>query len=59
MSQGEEERLEAQDKFQHLVSIPRRPSWNEKMTKTQLEAKENESFLSWRRQLAEVLLFAV
>ena len=56
LTQNEHKRLKAQDDFEHLISIPRRPPWNEKMSKAALEAKETEAFLSWRRKLAEVIL---
>ena len=31
-----------------------RPKWNESTTPAELDAAERESFLSWRRQLAEI-----
>lgn len=38
----------------HYLQIPRRPSWNSETTAEQLQEKERESFLEWRRQLAEL-----
>ncbi|CCC71428.1 hypothetical protein NCAS_0H01180 [Naumovozyma castellii] len=32
--------------------VPRRPNWDEEMTKYQLERQEKEAFLEWRRKLA-------
>ncbi|GCF00736.1 large subunit GTPase 1 [Zygosaccharomyces mellis] len=34
--------------------VPRRPPWNENMTKYQLERQENDAFLEWRRRLAHL-----
>lgn len=36
------------------LTVPRRPPWNDRMTKVQLDVKERESFLQWRRDLAEL-----
>lgn len=36
------------------LTVPRRPPWNDTMTKEQLESRERESFLEWRRDLAEL-----
>ncbi|XP_014243187.1 large subunit GTPase 1 homolog [Cimex lectularius] len=38
----------------HLLKIPRRPEWNETMTADEVQAKEKESFLLWRRGLASL-----
>ncbi|XP_076820375.1 large subunit GTPase 1 homolog [Clavelina lepadiformis] len=55
ISKEEEQRLaEVHEEFAHLISIPRRPPWDENMTKEVLDTKEKESFLSWRRQLAKL-----
>ncbi|BES99757.1 50S Hypothetical protein-Hypothetical protein GTPase [Nesidiocoris tenuis] len=35
-----------------LLRIPRRPPWSEETTAEELQAKERESFLEWRRALA-------
>eukprot|EP00494_Astrolonche_serrata_P026785 UN27048 len=37
------------------LPIPRRPDWNTSMTKEELEAKEQLSFLNWRRSLAHTI----
>lgn len=34
--------------------VPRRPAWDESMTKFQLQRQENEAFLEWRRKLAHL-----
>lgn len=34
--------------------VPRRPKWDESMTKYQLEKQEREAFLEWRRKLAQL-----
>lgn len=36
------------------MRIPRRPPWNEETSKEELLALEKETFLSWRRQLAQL-----
>ncbi|CEP64789.1 ribosome biogenesis GTPase LSG1 LALA0_S13e03048g [Lachancea lanzarotensis] len=32
--------------------VPRRPAWNQNMTRLQLDRQEKEAFLNWRRKLA-------
>ena len=36
------------------LKIPRRPKWNKKMTKLEIEQQENLAFLEWRRDLAAI-----
>ena len=36
------------------LTVPRRPKWNSNTTARQLDAMERESFLEWRRGLAEL-----
>ena len=36
------------------LKVPRRPPWNDRMTRDQLDDREKESFLQWRRSLAEL-----
>lgn len=36
------------------LTVPRRPKWDEKTTAAELDQRERESFLSWRRGLAEL-----
>jgi large subunit GTPase 1 len=36
------------------LTVPRRPKWDESTTPEQLDALERESFLNWRRGLAEL-----
>src|SRR5262245_38966895 len=36
------------------LTVPRRPPWDEKTTPQQLDAREKESLLQWRRGLAEL-----
>lgn len=53
LSAGEERSaVLKQDANRKRLTVPRRPAWNETMTKEELEAKERESFLDWRRDLA-------
>ena len=35
------------------ILIPRRPQWNAEMSKEELDRGEKDSFLDWRRALAE------
>ncbi|XP_050428713.1 large subunit GTPase 1 homolog isoform X2 [Adelges cooleyi] len=39
--------------FKHFIKIPRRPKWDGKTTPEELETKEKQNFLDWRRNLAE------
>lgn len=41
-------------KNKNRLTVPRRPKWNSKTTRQQLDAMERESFLEWRRGLAEL-----
>jgi large subunit GTPase 1 len=41
------------DAMAHRMTIPRRPLWNETTTSEELSHRERESFLEWRRSLAE------
>ncbi|KAK2742308.1 hypothetical protein FQN57_005396 [Myotisia sp. PD_48] len=36
------------------LTVPRRPKWDERTTRTQLDTLERQSFLEWRRGLAEL-----
>ncbi|CAG0888990.1 unnamed protein product [Darwinula stevensoni] len=54
---SDEEKLQVKklhDDNRKFLSIPRRPKWNVTTTPEELDAAERESFLSWRRQLAEI-----
>ncbi|XP_076294747.1 nucleostemin 3 [Lasioglossum baleicum] len=44
--------LESQKKNQGLLKIPRRPKWDASTTAQELQAKEKEHFLEWRRALS-------
>lgn len=35
------------------LSVPRRPEWNESTTPAELDVKERQSFLEWRRAIAQ------
>lgn len=37
-----------------MIKIPRRPPWNEHTTPSELESMEKQSFLEWRKKLAEL-----
>ncbi|CAN8015403.1 unnamed protein product [Ixodes persulcatus] len=42
------------EEHKELLRIPRRPPWNSDTSAEELHALERESFVSWRRQLAEL-----
>lgn len=48
----EAQKFQLQEAHRHELTIPRRPKWDRKMTKFELEQKEKDAFLEWRRQLA-------
>ncbi|KXJ93335.1 hypothetical protein Micbo1qcDRAFT_188366 [Microdochium bolleyi] len=43
-----------QQQHKGRLTVPRRPKWDEKTTAAELDQWERESFLSWRRGLAEL-----
>ncbi|EDO40984.1 predicted protein [Nematostella vectensis] len=43
---------QAQEDNRQLLRIPRRPEWNKSMSAEELDLKERDSFVEWRRQLA-------
>lgn len=49
----EKEMRQKQSNNAERLQVPRRPAWNRKMTTVELERKERDSFLQWRRGLAE------
>lgn len=42
------------ERHKDLLRIPRRPPWDESTSAEELHALEKESFVAWRRQLAEL-----
>ncbi|XP_077511796.1 nucleostemin 3 isoform X2 [Amblyomma americanum] len=42
------------ERHRDLLRIPRRPQWDESTSAEELHANEKESFVAWRRQLAEL-----
>ncbi|KAK9777558.1 putative CP-type G domain-containing protein [Seiridium cardinale] len=42
------------NKHKARLTVPRRPNWDDKTTPDQLDVLERESFLNWRRGLAEL-----
>lgn len=53
LSKTEKEKvLESHEKNKNLVKIPRRPKWDSSTTAHELQCREKEDFLDWRRQLA-------
>ncbi|KAG0148068.1 hypothetical protein CROQUDRAFT_61079 [Cronartium quercuum f. sp. fusiforme G11] len=41
--------------YQNLLQVPRRPNWTNQTTPTELERLERDSFLNWRKNLAELV----
>lgn len=53
LSKDEKKRvLESQEKNRALLKIPRRPKWDNSTTANELQSKERDEFLQWRRSLA-------
>jgi len=42
------------DRSDMIVPIPRRPAWTTDLTKEELQQLENDGFVTWRKQLAEI-----
>ncbi|CCH42603.1 Large subunit GTPase 1 [Wickerhamomyces ciferrii] len=42
------------DANENSLKVPRRPKWDESMTRFQLDRQEKEAFLEWRRDLARL-----
>ncbi|KAM4575284.1 large subunit GTPase 1 homolog [Fundulus diaphanus] len=45
---------ELHEENKHFLRIPRRPHWDESTTPESLQQAEKDSFLEWRRELAEL-----
>lgn len=55
LSAAEEKRVEKkQEEARKDLHVPRRPPWTRQTTRQELEKQERESFLDWRRQLAQL-----
>uniref|UniRef100_A0A2S2QR58 Large subunit GTPase 1 homolog n=1 Tax=Sipha flava TaxID=143950 RepID=A0A2S2QR58_9HEMI len=55
LTDDERSKIEKSHKeFKHFIKIPRRPKWNSETTAEELESKERQNFLDWRRKLAEL-----
>lgn len=52
--QQEKEVQQKQRENKQRLRVPRRPAWTSSMTRAQLERQEKDSFLEWRRGLAEL-----
>ncbi|OAD76493.1 hypothetical protein PHYBLDRAFT_180449 [Phycomyces blakesleeanus NRRL 1555(-)] len=50
----EKQRLEKQDANVERLSVPRKPKWDKTMTAEQVQRNERESFLEWRRSMAQL-----
>ncbi|KAJ1329702.1 large subunit GTPase 1 [Microdochium nivale] len=55
LSAAEERKVHGkQQQHKGRLTVPRRPKWDEKTTAAELDQWERESFLTWRRGLAEL-----
>jgi large subunit GTPase 1 len=52
-AQEEKATLRKHEEHRQRLTVPRRPKWDENTTREELLQAENESFLAWRRGLAE------
>lgn len=50
----EKERIQKQEASVDKLSVPRRPHWDKSMTAEQVQRNERESFLDWRRSMAQL-----
>ena len=48
--------LKRQEANRQRLRVPRRPPWTKSMTPSQLDRQEKDSFLEWRRGLAEYVV---
>lgn len=46
--------VKKQQKNRSRLTVPRRPKWNSKTTRQELDIMERDGFLEWRRSLAEL-----
>ncbi|KAK6907318.1 hypothetical protein I203_101310 [Kwoniella mangroviensis CBS 8507] len=53
-AQEEKEVVKKKSDLAHSLKVPRRPHWTRKMTRLELERQERDSFLDWRRELAQL-----
>ncbi|KAG0230758.1 hypothetical protein BGW41_002394 [Actinomortierella wolfii] len=51
-AEKEKETLAKHKEFKSHLTVPRRPAWDATTTAQELQRRERESFLDWRRQLA-------
>ncbi|CAM9010304.1 unnamed protein product [Wickerhamomyces anomalus] len=55
LTNDQEKRVsEIQHANENKLTVPRRPEWDESMTRFQLDRQEKEAFLDWRRELARL-----
>jgi large subunit GTPase 1 len=51
--QEEKKTLEKQSRNRQRLRVPRRPPWDKSMTSAELDRLEKDTFLDWRRGLAQ------
>lgn len=54
MNKEDQERITKQEANVDKLSVPRRPHWDNTTTAEQLHRSERESFLDWRRGMAQL-----
>ncbi|CAO3641614.1 unnamed protein product [Cunninghamella blakesleeana] len=54
LDKEDQERLNKQEANVDKLSVPRRPHWDKTMTAEQVQRNERESFLDWRRNMAQL-----
>ncbi|WWC68660.1 uncharacterized protein I206_102591 [Kwoniella pini CBS 10737] len=53
-AQQEKEVVKKKVELANELTVPRRPPWTRKMTRLELEKQERDSFVEWRRDLAQL-----
>ena len=46
--------VKKQNRNRNRLKVPRRPPWTERMSREELDVREREAFMEWRRGLAEL-----
>ncbi|KAG1140397.1 hypothetical protein G6F37_008159 [Rhizopus arrhizus] len=52
--EDDKKRIAKQEANMDKLSVPRRPQWDKSMTAEQVQRNERESFLDWRRSMAQL-----
>ncbi|KAH3666618.1 hypothetical protein WICMUC_005602 [Wickerhamomyces mucosus] len=55
LTKDQEQKMnELHQEHENKLTVPRRPVWNDSMTKFELDRQEKNAFLEWRRELAKL-----